>query len=62
MMKNQNILATLMTFLRQQKTFMKNFMPKRQPPKLPLLSFLAKFLTKRKSHTNIFIIARLSFF
>ena len=28
------------------KTFMKIFIPKRQPPKLPLLKVLAKFLTE----------------
>ena len=44
---NQNIQATLMIFLSQWKTFMKNSIPNRQPPKLPLLKFLAKFLTER---------------
>ena len=31
--------ATLIIFLRQLKTFMKNFIQKKQRPKLPLLNF-----------------------
>ena len=58
MIKNQNILANLMIFLSQLKTFMKNFIEKRQRPKLPLLNFLVKFLTERKSQMNNFTIAR----
>ena len=34
---NQNILATLLPFSNLQKISMKNFIPKRQLPKLPLL-------------------------
>ena len=58
MIKNQNILANLMIFVSQLKTFMKNFIEKRQRPKLPLLNFLVKFLTERKSQMNNFTIAR----
>ena len=43
MIKNQNIPATIMVFLNQLKTFIKN----RQPSKLPLHNFLAKFLTEK---------------
>ena len=39
MIKSQNILATLMIFLSQLKTFRKNFIQKRQCPKLPLVNF-----------------------
>ena len=53
MIKKQNILATLMIFLSQQKLLWKNFIPTWQPPKLPLLKCLAKFLTKRKFHLNL---------
>ena len=62
MIKNQNILATLMIFLSQTETFMKNFVQKRQHPKLPLLNFLLKFLTERKSQINNFTIARQAIF
>ena len=48
MIKNQNILAILMIFLSQLKTFMKNFIQKRELPKLPLLNFLVTFLTEKK--------------
>lgn len=41
----KNILATVTIFPVQRITFMKNFIPNRQPPKLPLLNVLAKFLT-----------------
>ena len=43
MIKNQNIPATIMVFLNQLKTFIKY----RQPSKLPLHNFLAKFLTAK---------------
>ena len=62
MIKIQNILAFLMLFLSQLKTFMKNFVQKRQHPKLPLLNFLLKFLTGRKSQINNFTIARQTVF
>ena len=62
MMKNQNIIATLMIFFSQLKTFMKNFMQKRQVLKLPLLNFLVKFLTERKSQIDNFTIARQTIF
>ena len=53
MIKKQNILATLMIFLSQQKLLWKNFIPTWQPPKLPLLKYLAKLLTKTKFHLNL---------
>ena len=61
MIKKQNILATLMIFLNQLKTFMKNFIPKRQPPKLPLLNFLTKFVTERRSHIDNFTFVSLKY-
>ena len=47
--KNRNSLVTLMTFLSQLKAPMKSFIQKRQHLKLPLLNFLVKSLTGRKS-------------
>ena len=58
MIKNQNIPATIMVFLNQLKTFIKN----RQPSKLPLHNFLAKFLTEKKCQMNSFTIAMQTFF
>ena len=39
-----------MIFLSQLKTFMKNFIKKKQRPKLPLLNVLVTSLTKKISH------------
>ena len=50
MIINQNILASVLTFSNLQKIYMKNFTPKRQLSKPPLLIFLAKFLIKRTSN------------
>ena len=58
MIKNQNNLATLMTFLSQLKTFMKSFIEKRQTFKTVIAEPSVKFLTKRKSQINNFTIAR----
>ena len=52
MIINQNILAILKTFLNLQKSFIKNFAPRRILPKLHLLNFLANFLTERKCLMN----------
>ena len=41
-----------MIFLSQLKTFMKNFMQERKVLKLPLMNFLVKFLTERKSQID----------
>ena len=41
-----------MIFLSQKKNLTKSFILNRQPPKLPLLKFLAKFLTGRKSQNE----------
>ena len=60
--KNRNSLVTLMTFLSQLKASMKSFIQKRQRLKLPLLNFLVKLLTGRKSQKNNFTIARQTFF
>ena len=60
--KNRNSLVTLMTFLSQLKASMKSFIQKRQHLKLPLLNFLVKLLTGRKSQKNNFTIARQTFF
>ena len=62
MIKNQNVLATLMIFLSQLKTFMKIFIQKRQCPKLSLLNFLVKLLIERTSEINNFTNARQTFF
>ena len=60
--KNRNSLVTLMIFLSQLKASMKSFIQKRQRLKLPLLNFLVKSLTGRKSQKNNFTIARQTFF
>ena len=60
--KNRNSLVTLMIFLSQLKASMKSFIQKRQRLKLPLLNFLVKSLTERKSQKNNFTIARQTFF
>ena len=44
------------------KTFAKNFIQNKQRPKLLLLTFLAKFLTEKKSQVKNFTIARQTFF
>ena len=62
MIKNQNVLATLMIFLSQLKTFTKIFIEKRQRPKLSLLNFLVKLLIERTSEINNFTNARQTFF
>ena len=46
--------ATLMVLFSQLKTFMKIFLQNKQPPKVPLRKFSAKFLTERKSQANNF--------
>ena len=48
MIINQNFLATLLTFSNLQNISTKNFIPKRQLPKLSLINFSAKFLIGRK--------------
>ena len=60
--KNRNSLVTLMIFLSQLKASMKSFIQKIQRLKLPLLNFLVKSLTERKSQKNNFTIARQTFF
>ena len=57
MMINQNILAILREFLNLQKKFMKNSTPSKFP-QIPLLNFLAKFLTERKCLMNTLIFVR----
>ena len=47
MIRNQKTLAILWTFLNLVKNFIKNFTATRQVPKVLLLNFLAKYLTKR---------------
>ena len=59
--ENENFIATLMIFFSQPKTFMENSIPKIKLSKVPLLNFLAKFLTERKSLKNKFTIVRLKF-
>ena len=48
MITNQNTLSNPKDIIKSANNFMKNFTPRRQLPKLVLLNFLAKFLTKRK--------------
>ena len=55
MIINQNVLAILRTFSNLPLKLIKNFTPKRQPPKLQLQNFLAKFLTDRKYLMNNFV-------
>ena len=50
MIINQNVLAILWTFPNLQKHFIKLITPRRQPPKLVLLNFLATLLTETKSN------------
>ena len=57
MITNNNILAILRTFSNLQKNVMEHFTPRRQVPKLLLLIFLAKFLTK-KTMNNITLVMR----
>ena len=59
MVINQNILAILRTFANLKKIkikiiiiIMRNFTSTKQLPKLLLLNFLSKFLTKRKHLMN----------
>ena len=47
--------------LKSAKKIVKNFIPKTQVPKLPLLNLLAKFLTERKYLINNFAFARRKF-
>ena len=61
MIRKQNIVVTLLIFLNQLKTFMKNLRLNRQPLKVPLLYFLAKFLTEKKFQINDFTFDRLKF-
>ena len=48
MIKNQNILATLMIFLSQLKTFMKSFKQKRRTSRTAIGEFFSKISNKRK--------------
>ena len=52
MIINQNTLSNFKDISKSAINFMKNFTPRRQLPKLLLLSFLAKFLTERKYIIN----------
>ena len=59
---NQNILANPTDILKcASKSSMKNFIPQRLLPKLPLLNLLAKLLIERKYLMNNFIFVRLKF-
>ena len=48
MIKNQNILATLITFLSQRKTFMKSFIKKKQTSKTAIAELFSKISNKTK--------------
>ena len=58
MIKNQNILGTLMIFLSLLKTFMKTFRQKKQTSKQAVAETFCKISNKRKSQINNFTIAR----
>lgn len=47
--------------LKSAKSFHEKLYTKKQPPKLSLVNFLAKFLTERKFQMNNFTFARLKF-
>ena len=48
-------------FLKSAKNLYEKLYTKKQPPKLPLLNFLAKFLTEWKSQIKNFTVAGLKF-
>ena len=48
MVKNQNILATLMIFLSQLKTLIKSFIQKRQTSKTDIAELFSKISNKKK--------------
>ena len=52
MVINQNTLSNPRDIIKSAKNFMKNYAPRRELPKLPLLNFLTKFLTERKDVMN----------
>ena len=54
MIKNQNILATLMIFLSQLKTLMKSFIQKRQTSKTAIAELLSTISNKKKNSNKQF--------
>ena len=62
MIKNQNILATLMILFSQLKTLMKSFIQKRQTSKTAIAELFSKISNKKKSQINNFTIARQTLF
>ena len=48
--------------LKSAKSFYEKLYTKKQPPKLSVVNFLAKFLTERKFQMNNFTFARLNLF